>query len=200
MALLAVALLAVRGGSHFAFDLLKAVDQGARGNVLLSPLSVSFALGLTMEGSAGTTQAQMPQVLGWGAAPRAEINAAYRDLMTLLPQLDSGNVTVQIANGIWVRRPNVPDTGFVSDARVFFGAPVQSLATPSLMYDSVNAWGARATRNMIPRVLEGTPSDDLMMVLGTPCTLPARGVSGSIRPAPPPARSPWRTARSCRCP
>lgn len=157
---------AVRGGSHFAFDLLKAVDQGARGNVLLSPLSVSFALGLTMNGSAGTTQAQMQQVLGWGAAPRAEINAAYRDLMTLLPQLDSGNVTVQIANGIWVRRPNVPDTGFVSDARVFFGAPVQSLATPSLMYDSVNARGARATRNMIPRVLEGTPSDDLMMVLG----------------------------------
>jgi serpin B len=34
------------------------------------------------------------------------------------------------------------------------------------MYDSVNAWGARATRNLIPRVLEGAPRDDLMMLLG----------------------------------
>jgi serpin B len=119
-----------------------------------------------MNGAAGTTQTQMQQVLGWGETPRADINAAYRDLMTLLPQLDSRNVTVQIANGIWVRRPNVPDTGFVSDARRFFSAPVLSLATPAIMHDSVNAWGARATRNMIPRVLEGTPRDDLMMLLG----------------------------------
>lgn len=156
---------AVRSGNQFAFRLLRQVDQGKTDNVLLSPLSVSYALGLTMNGAAGTTLSEMQQVLGWENTARADINVAYRDLMRLLPSVDSSNVTVQIANGIWVRSPNQPDAGFIDDARDFFAAPVQVLATPRLMFDSVNAWGARTTRNMIPRVLTGEPPSDLMMLL-----------------------------------
>lgn len=156
---------AVSSGNQFAFQLLRQVDRGGSTNVLLSPLSVSYALGLTMNGAAGITLSEMQQVLGWGGAARPEVNAAYRDLMTLLPTVDSSHVTVQIANGIWVRAPNAPDTGFVSDARSYFGAPVQVLATPRAMFDSVNAWGARSTRNMVPRALTGEPPEDLMMLL-----------------------------------
>lgn len=156
---------AVTSGNQFAFRLLQQVDRGNADNVLLSPLSVSYALGLTMNGAAGRTLSEMQQVLGWQEATRPDINAAYRDLMTLLPTIDSSDVTIQIANGIWVRSPNQPDPEFVADAQRYFRAPVQVLPTPRAMFDSVNAWGARHTRNMVPRVLTGDPPDDLMMLL-----------------------------------
>lgn len=157
---------AVASGNQFALRLLQQTDRGRRDNVLLSPLSVSYALGLTMNGAAGRTLGEMQQVLGWPAeATRPGINAAYRDLLSLLPFVDSSHVTVRIANGIWVRDPNQPDAAFVAEAQQFFQAPVQRLPTPRAMFDSVNAWGARQTRNMIPRVLSGDPPDDLMMLL-----------------------------------
>ena len=155
---------AVRSGNDFALRLLRQTNEGASGNVLLSPLSVSLALGMTMNGAAGGTLQEMQQVLGWGSTARADINVAYRDLMAMLPALDP-SVTVRLANGIWVRRPLVPDTGFVRDAASFFGAPVLSLATPQLMFDSVNVWGNRVTRGMIPQVLSDQPPPDLVMLL-----------------------------------
>ncbi len=155
---------AVRSSNDFSMRLLRQANQGAQGNVLLSPLSVSLALGMTMNGAASGTLQEMQQVLGWGSTARADINAAYRDLMAMLPALDP-SVTVRLANGLWVRQPLVPDTGFARDAATFFAAPVQSLATPQLMFDSVNAWGNRATRGMIPRVLTDPPPPDLVMLL-----------------------------------
>ena len=159
----------VAGVNVFAYNLLRQAAasspaSGQQRNLLLSPLSVQVALGMTMNGAAGTTFSQMQQVLGWGGRSRAEINAAYRSLLALLPTLDS-TVTVSVGNGIWTRTSAVPDTSFVREAREFFSAPVQSVATASLMRDSVNAWVQRSTRGLIPTLLEQAPPDDLQMML-----------------------------------
>jgi serpin B len=155
---------AISAGNDFALRLLQRTTARQSGNVLLSPLSVSLALGMTMNGAADETLAEMQRTLGWGTANRADINAAYRDLMTLLPALDP-TVTVRIANGIWMRQPFVPDAGFASDARTFFNAPVTSEPTPRAMFDAVNAWGNRETNGMIPKVLQEEPPRDLAMLL-----------------------------------
>ena len=159
----------VAGVNAFAYTLLKqaaspSAASGQARNLLLSPLSVQVALGMTMNGAAGTTFTQMQQVLGWGGRSRAEINAAYKSLLALLPTLDS-TVTVSIGNGIWTRTSAVPDTSFVREAREFFSAPVQSVATASVMRDSVNTWVQRSTRGLIPTLLEQAPPEDLQMML-----------------------------------
>ena len=155
---------AITAGNDFALRLLQRTSARSAGNVLLSPLSVSLALGMTMNGAADETRSEMQRVLGWGAANRADINVAYRDLMTMLPALD-GRVTVRIANGIWMLQPKVPDAAFVGEARQFFNAPVTSEVTPRAMFDAVNAWGDRETRGMIPKVLQQDPPRDLAMLL-----------------------------------
>jgi serpin B len=154
----------VAANNRFALSLLREAARTRPNNVLLSPLSVSYALGLTMNGAEQETLTEMMATLGWGTRPRAEINAAYRDLAALLPSLDP-SVTMRLANGIWLRRPYTANPAFVSDAQTFFGAPVQTLSTPQQMYDSVNAWGNRRTDGMIPKVLEGTAPQDLVMLL-----------------------------------
>lgn len=155
---------AISGGNDFALRLLKRTTAREPGNVLLSPLSVSLALGMTMNGAADETLGEMQRTLGWGATPRAEINGAYRDLMSMLTTLDP-NVTVKLANGIWMKTPWVPDTGFARDAQRFFGAPVTSLATPRAMFEAVNAWGNRETNGMVPQVLKNDPPSNLLMLL-----------------------------------
>lgn len=154
----------VRANTQFALNLLRATASAGQGNVLLSPLSVSFALGMTMNGAAGNTLTEMQQTLGWGARSQGEINTAYRDLRGMLPTLDN-SVTIRLANGIWTRAGYPAGPEFTQKAREFFNAPVQTLATPQLMYDSVNAWGKRETQNMIPKVLDGNAPEDLAMLL-----------------------------------
>lgn len=155
---------AISAGNDFAMRLLQRTTARESGNVLLSPLSVSLALGMTMNGAANETLAEMQRTLGWGSANRADINVAYRDLATMLPGLDPG-VTVRIANGIWMLQPKVPGAAFVSEARQFFSAPVASEASPRAMFDAVNAWGNRETNGMIPKVLQQEPPRDLVMLL-----------------------------------
>lgn len=155
---------AISAGNDFALRLLKRTTSREPGNVLLSPLSVSLALGMTMNGADSETLTEMQRTLGWGASSRTDINTAYRDLMTMLPALDP-SVTIKVANGIWMRAPLVPDTGFAGDAQRYFKAPVTSLSTPRAMFDAVNAWGNRETNGMVPQVLKDAPPDDLLMLL-----------------------------------
>jgi len=163
-ALTATERVAITANNDFALRLMQRTTARQSGNVLLSPLSVSLALGMTMNGAAEETLTEMQRTLGWGTANRADINVAYRDLMTMLPSLDPG-VTVRIANGIWMLQPMVPVASFTSDARQFFNAPVASEASPRAMFDAVNAWGDRETRGMIPKVLRDEPPRDLAMLL-----------------------------------
>lgn len=154
----------IAASNRFSLNLLKSVSRVRTGNVLLSPFSVSVALGLTMNGASGETESAMRRVLGWGAQPREEINTAYRGLFTLLPTLDE-SVTMRSVNGVWARSdlPLHPD--FSRDAQQYFSATLGSSATPRGMYDAVNQWASRATEGMIPKALEGEPPPDLEMLL-----------------------------------
>jgi serpin B len=154
----------VAAGNDFSLRLLQQAAATRSGNLLLSPLSVSVALGLTMNGAEGQTLDQMRSTLGWGARPRAEVNTAYRDLMALLPTLDS-TVVIRTANGIWLRAGYTVDAGFAADAQQFFGAPIRTAATPQAMFDAVNAWGNEQTLGLVPRVLDTPPPDDLLVLL-----------------------------------
>ncbi|MES2522992.1 MAG: serpin family protein [Gemmatimonadota bacterium] len=155
----------ITSGNAFALSLLReSMARATTPNVLLSPLSVSYALGMTMNGAGGATLAEMSQTLGWGSRARAEINPAYKDLMALLPTLDP-TVTIRIANGIWTREPLQADPGFAADVRTYFGAEARSAKDEQAMFDAVNAWGNTQTNGMIPKVLDTPPPRDLVMLL-----------------------------------
>lgn len=155
---------AVASGNTFALSLLRTVTPTTATNVLLSPLSVWTALGMTLNGASGQTESEMRQTLGWGSRTRAEINTAYRDLAMLLPSLDP-QVTVTNANGVWIRGGFTADTGFASDLRRYFDADLRSAPTPQAMFDAVNSWGSSKTNGMIPKVLTEPPPQNLLMLL-----------------------------------
>jgi serpin B len=77
--------LVVNANQRFGLRLLQQVADGARTeNLMISPLSVSMALGMTLNGAAGATFTEMRNALGFDEIDRAQINEAYRGLLEQL--------------------------------------------------------------------------------------------------------------------
>ncbi|MCS3704863.1 serpin family protein [Salinibacter ruber] len=69
--------------------------EGASKNVFLSPISVSMALGMTLNGARGETRSAMEAALEKQDLSPTDINDAYRGLIDLLEGLDP-NVEVAL--------------------------------------------------------------------------------------------------------
>ena len=93
----------VENGRSFAFDVFKnTVAADSAENIFISPLSISVALGMTMNGANGETYNQMRNTLNFEGLSQDEINAGYQSLIRLLVDADP-KVKMQIANSVWIR-------------------------------------------------------------------------------------------------
>ena len=133
--------------------------------VFLSPLSASFALGMTMNGAAGQTRIQMQDMLGLGDLTMPEVNASYRDLMALLGTLDP-RVELGLANAAFHRESFSVESAFTQSLEEYFDAHVQGLDFDDpASVETMNAWVRQQTANRIEKVLEPLwlvqPSADL---------------------------------------
>lgn len=152
--------------NNFSFALLRSVtDSEPAANTFISPLSVSFALGMTMNGAAGGTLTEMQSALQLGALPQSEINAAYKSLTELLQSLDS-SVQMRVANSIWYRNDFTFKQTFIDTTRKYFNAEVRGLdfgdpQSPGI----INNWVSTATNTRIPKVIDRIRSDDVMFLI-----------------------------------
>src|SRR6187402_211636 len=96
-ALSAGELKVIGAANDFSFSLFRQLSAAQKdSNVFTSPLSASMALGMTMNGAAGTTYDQMGASLGFGTAAESEVNDGYKTLIALLRGLDA-TVDVRVA-------------------------------------------------------------------------------------------------------
>jgi serine protease inhibitor len=151
----------------FSFSLWDTANAAQPGtNVFISPLSASFALGMTMNGAATTTYGQMHAALQLGSSSLGDIDAGYQSLTALLESLDPG-VKMQIANSIWYRSgfPVLPS--FVDATKTWFDATVQGLnfndGPGSLA--TINGWVSNATNGKIPTVLDAIDPSAVMFLI-----------------------------------
>lgn len=147
--------------NSFAFDFLNEVYRAEEGGfVFLSPLSVSMALGMTMNGADGSTLEGMRSTLGFADLTESEINQAYQSLIELLGDLDP-NVTFGIGNSLWYREGFQLETPFIETLREYFDARVQALdfSDPGAA-GTINDWVHQSTDGMIEEIVE-SPIDPM---------------------------------------
>ena len=150
--------------NDFSFSLFKAVNSSPDSNVFTSPLSASFALGMTMNGAAGTTYDQMRAALGFGTMSEADINAGYKGLVAMLRGLDP-QVDLRIANSIWYDKALSVNPTFVETSRSYFDAQVTALTfSDPASVTTINNWVSTATAQKIPTIVDALDRD-LVMVL-----------------------------------
>ena len=98
-------------------------EEGAGRNVFLSPLSISMALDMTLNGAEDSTRAAMKEALAVAGLSQAEINASYRSLIDVLAGLDP-KVRFQLANSIWYRQGFSVEPSFLNTNEEYFDGEV----------------------------------------------------------------------------
>lgn len=149
----------------FAFELFRRASTARDSNAFISPLSVSMALGMTMNGAANATLDSMRSTLGFGGMSLTDINAGYRGLIDLLTGLDA-STEMRIANSIWFRKGMIANPTFVTTVDDAFDANARALDfTLATAPDSINRWASAATAGRIPEVIQTISSDQVMFLL-----------------------------------
>ena len=157
----------IGAANDFSFALFRRLSAADRdSNVFASPLSASMALGMAMNGAAGTTYDEMRATLGFGAsATESEIGESYKSLIALLRGLDP-QVDFRIANSIWYRTGFPVSQDFLDRGRNWFDARASALdfASPSAV-PTINDWVSTATVGKIPTILDRIENDQVMFLI-----------------------------------
>ena len=157
----------IGAANDFSFALFRRLSTAQQGdNVFTSPLSATMALGMAMNGAAGTTHDEMRTTLGFGAtAPEAEIGESYKSLIALLRGLDP-SVDFRIANSIWYRTGFPVHQSFLDAGRDWFDARVSAIdfGSPAAV-PTINDWVSQATVGKIPTILETIRDDQIMFLI-----------------------------------
>ena len=143
----------VQSNNDFAFNLMReARDDFSQ---ILSPLSITYALGMLNNGAAGKTQEEINTVLGFKTAGADAINQFCRKLLTESTTLDK-ETKVSIANTIFVNNhwDYQLKEPFVEKANQFYDAtPEARDFYDETTRDVINQWGSDHTEGMIKEVL-----------------------------------------------
>jgi serine protease inhibitor len=153
--------------NDFSFALFRRLSAArSDSNVFASPLSASMALGMAMNGAAGTTYEEMRATLGFGASTsETEIGESYKSLIALLRGLDPG-VDFRIANSIWYRTGFPVDPGFLDRSRNWFDAHASALDFASASaVPTINDWVSTSTAGKIPTILDRIDADQVMFLI-----------------------------------
>lgn len=156
----------IGSANDFSFSLFRRLGAEAKdSNVFASPLSASMALGMAMNGAAGTTYDEMRATLAFGSASETEIGESYKSLIALLSGLDP-SVSFRIANSIWYRDGFPVKQSFLDAGRNWFDAQVSPLdfASPSAV-KTINDWVSTSTAGKIPTILDKIEDDQVMFLI-----------------------------------
>ncbi len=112
------------GNNDFGANLLK-VYAGDKGNKVVSPYSASQALLMLANGTKGETQNLLVDTVVGEKLTMVDINSYNRVTMMALNQTD--DVTLQVANSVWVNDKFQVHNDFINSLRLNFGARAERL-------------------------------------------------------------------------
>jgi len=156
----------IEADKAFGFELFREVlNLSEKDNLMISPLSVSYALGMTYNGAAGTTLEAFKDVLHFGDLTTEEVNESYKDLMGQLIHLDN-QVEFSIANSIWYRLGFQVLPEFIDANKDYFDAAVKEIDfTDPQTVEIINGWIEDKTNDKIKDMLDFIPGDAVMYLI-----------------------------------
>ena len=156
----------IQADNALAFELFREVNQlSTAENMMISPLSISYALGMTYNGAAGSTLQAFNEVLRFGDLSSDEVNESYKDLMEQMLNLDE-RVDFSLANSIWYKEgfEVIPD--FIQTNQEYFDAAVEEVdfSDPNTLA-LINGWIEDKTNNKIKDMLDVIPGNAVMYLI-----------------------------------
>ncbi|MBI9035937.1 MAG: serpin family protein [Bacteroidales bacterium] len=157
----------VTQSNNFGIDIFKKVylAEEEYDNIMVSPYSISMALGMTLNGANGETEDAMKATLGFSTLEMESINQNYKTIMTHLLSVDQ-KVKLGIANSIWQRQDFSVIENFTNINKEYFNAETTSLdfLDPTSV-DIINNWCAEKTEDKITKVMDEISPEAVMFLI-----------------------------------
>lgn len=153
MLLTAGAALAEAPGNQLGFDVLRALTDGTK-NQVLSPVSLAYALAMAAEGAEGATEDEIEKALGTDDLDDwIEKNG---------PKLTAAGL--KLANAAFITGEIRPDADYIEDLKKDFGA--EWFEASDDMADKINQWTKEHTDGLIEKLIDGEldPLSQLVLV------------------------------------
>lgn len=144
----------IESNNDFAFNLFR--EARIDTSCVLSPLSITYALGMLNNGADGQTLKEINQTLGFGEAGADAINAFCQKMLKEANTLDDRTKAL-IANTIFVNEGlgYRLQEGFIDKANTYYDAQPQNRDfNDGETMDVINQWANEHTMGMIPKVLD----------------------------------------------
>ncbi|MGI6358548.1 MAG: serpin family protein [Bacillota bacterium] len=138
---------------QFGFDLYHQLNSGSLENLLISPTSIALAVSMTLNGADGGTRQQMLEALGLGDCDLQQLNEANQ---LLIRRLQDSDVTLSIANSLWMRQGIEFNQDFVQSNQTYYDAAAHNLDFSSdAAVETINNWVKEQTNDLIDGIIEG---------------------------------------------
>ena len=155
----------VENSNEFAWKFLKEVSKGEQEDVFVSPLSVTYALGMLSNGAVGDTQKEILEGLEFRSSKVDDINSLCHQLMIESPKLDK-STKVSMANAVVANKnkPLQPDFKNVVEKQYQALVTNQDFSSPATL-SFINQWASDHTQGMVPKILERINPDGVSYLL-----------------------------------
>ena len=151
----------INHSNDFAFNLFRQIVSSRSSNeslktksIIVSPISITFALGMLNNGAGGDTQAQINKVLGFSDTGADGINAFCYKMLNRESVLDS-LTKVMIANTIYMNKGYELKPAFLQIANRYYNAyPETRDFHDGKTMNVINQWASDNTDKMVQKVLD----------------------------------------------
>lgn len=153
----------INKGNEFAVNLFKTqIDMQSK---VISPLSVSYLMGMLANGADGDTQKEILAALGVGNVTLQTLNESYRALLNSTATADK-QTTINIANYIAADKHFSLKSDFRNTVGKMYDAGVESLDfSSSKAVDKINQWCSKQTNGMIPKIVDQLSASDVAVLM-----------------------------------
>ncbi|MGZ9584680.1 serpin family protein [Paenibacillus marinisediminis] len=157
----------IQATADFSIDLFRHSAELDK-NSLISPASVYLALGMTANGAANHTLAEMEALLGGGSLKIEDLNRYYSTLASGLREVKSG--TFHIANSIWYK--DAPDFQVMpsfleTNATYYEAAAYLADFNSTQTVKDINNWVNHNTDGLIDSIIDKIDTDTVMYLFNT---------------------------------
>ena len=149
----------VKSNNDFSFNLLRtAYSQQQEGtekgkSLFLSPVGVTYMLGMVADGASGETLKEINDALGFSGTTATQVNELCQTLIEEAPKTDK-NVTLEIANAIYTNKGYTMTEQFKADMDTYYKADARTLDFADVSsVNTINEWARKNTHGKIPVII-----------------------------------------------
>jgi len=156
----------IETNNEFGLELFRQVIAAEeKPNVMISPASVSIALGMAYNGAESTTRDAFEEVLNYDGLTREEVNEITKELIHVLVTNASGNL-LKIANSMWYDEGFPVEPEFITLNSHYFDAEVNELDfRQASAVKTINDWVKDKTNGRIDKIIDAIDPDVMMILI-----------------------------------